>query len=672
MVRSPLFIVVLVCTLCGCLWVPPAPLPGDDDGGQGGVGGNADAGGGVGGAGGSSPADGGMDGSAIDTFAPSLLGTAPSNDATSVGLSAPITLHFSEPIAPTSLSVTSTPAIVSAAPVFSNGDATVTITPVGDRQPNTKYTIEVVARDLDNNLLAMTGTNPFSFTTGAPPDTSVPTVQATTPGNNAMNVGATNLAVTVEFSEPVRQSSVRLTVNGGNFDIGAPTWPSANVAQWSTPGESYAPNTLYTFSVTASDLAGNAMAMPYVFKFTTVAVVTPPTVLRMFPANGATGVPRNSSIVIFFSEAMNTTAVEAALRINGSVRAGTASWDAAKKILRFTPTIDWATGTQSVSLAGSTDLAGNELALFFSSFVAGLNDTTAPTVSSTTPTAGQTDYGPFTSCDVATRRPRTIAITFDELMDPLSLGSALTVESPVGTPVAGSVSFSTNGRGVVFTPAAPLAYDRAYSVRVNATAKDLSGNALAALTLNFRTLKRVIHTLTPVLQDSGSITSSPYQGTQLFLNASIVVGETSTPNIFRRGVASFAITSTVPAGFVCINEAELTMTQLGVTGSPFAMNEVAVLELVKMGVVIAPGDYAAAAVAELPPVELTNSAAPGSRVLDVTRHVRYVLDPATVNGQTLRFRFRFTTQNAPNGVLDSVTFQTTSTNPKLVITTETR
>ncbi|HUP91718.1 MAG TPA: Ig-like domain-containing protein [Solimonas sp.] len=70
-----------------------------------------------------------------------------------------------------------------------------------------------------------------------------------------------------------------------------------------------------------------------------------------------------------------------------------------------------------------------------------------------------------------------IAITFDEPMDPTTLGAAIQVTGPDGAAVAGNVGFS--GQTATFTPTAALAPATAFRVTVSAAAHDTSGNDLS-------------------------------------------------------------------------------------------------------------------------------------------------------------------------------------------------
>ncbi len=105
-------------------------------------------------------------------------------------------------------------------------------------------------------------------------------------------------------------------------------------------------------------------------------------------------------------------------------------------------------------------------------------DTTAPTVTSTTPASNATNV-PLNS---------TISATFSEAMNSstLSIDSFIVTSSAGGGSIAGSVSYS--GNTATFTPGFSLTADTVYTAQITTGAEDLSGNALASTTTwNFTT-----------------------------------------------------------------------------------------------------------------------------------------------------------------------------------------
>ncbi|MCG6497534.1 Ig-like domain-containing protein [Kitasatospora sp. A2-31] len=105
-------------------------------------------------------------------------------------------------------------------------------------------------------------------------------------------------------------------------------------------------------------------------------------------------------------------------------------------------------------------------------------DTTAPTVTGTTPAAGATGVAPGTA----------VRFSFSEPLDPASVtASSVTLRTAGGAAVAGTVAYDAAANGVVLTPASPLALTTGHTATVQGV-RDTSGNALASpFTLSFTT-----------------------------------------------------------------------------------------------------------------------------------------------------------------------------------------
>ncbi len=117
--------------------------------------------------------------------------------------------------------------------------------------------------------------------TDAPADTTPPTVTATSPALDAVNV-ATSAVVTATFSEAMNAA----TVNGSTFLLARGTTPVSGSVSYDagsrratfTAGAALAHSTVYTATVTtgASDAAGNPLAAVRTWSFTTAAPPPPP------------------------------------------------------------------------------------------------------------------------------------------------------------------------------------------------------------------------------------------------------------------------------------------------------------------------------------------------------------------------------------------------------------
>jgi len=113
----------------------------------------------------------------------------------------------------------------------------------------------------------------WSFTTGATPDTTAPTVLSTVPADGAIAV-ALDTNVTATFSEsmdPLTINSTSITLKIGSAPVvGAVTAPLATAVTFD-PTAPLAPNTVYTATIKTlvKDVAGNAMVAEKTWNFTT-------------------------------------------------------------------------------------------------------------------------------------------------------------------------------------------------------------------------------------------------------------------------------------------------------------------------------------------------------------------------------------------------------------------
>jgi hypothetical protein len=143
---------------------------------------------------------------------------------------------------------------------------------------NTLYTATITtgAKDLAGNGLATDST--WSWTTGAAPDNTAPTVILVSPADLAVGVNL-NRTISATFSEPMDPAtitnitfSLKETLSGNNVP-GTLVYDLillSNIATFK-PTANLTANTQYTATITtaAKDLAGNALAANKVWSFTT-------------------------------------------------------------------------------------------------------------------------------------------------------------------------------------------------------------------------------------------------------------------------------------------------------------------------------------------------------------------------------------------------------------------
>ncbi len=216
-------------------------------------------------------------------------------------------------------------------------------------------------------------------------DTTRPRVAVTIPADAASGVPA-NSKITATFSENMAPA----TINNTTFTLAVSGVPvagsgvtytvSSRIADFK-PSANLTPGSVYTATITtgATDLAGNALAgnqaaLPaasnYVWTFTAGALDnTPPTVIKEFPINAASGVALNSTVNATFSEAMDPSTISSSTftvaesGVPGTLLGGAYTYDPATNIATFTPSSNLNPGKTYIAdiSALATDLAGNGL-----------------------------------------------------------------------------------------------------------------------------------------------------------------------------------------------------------------------------------------------------------------------------------------------------------------------
>jgi Domain of unknown function (DUF4082)/Bacterial Ig-like domain len=228
--------------------------------------------------------------SAVDGTPPSVASRAPAAGATAVAPGSGVSVTFTEPVDPATVSgttMTLRDAVGVAVPASVSYNASTqvaTLTPSAALAPSTQYTATVrggstdpVVKDLAGNRLAADAI--WSFTTAAA-DTTPPTVTAISPTNGATGISRT-ANITVTFSEPmdaatVNTSTVELRTPAGAAVAAAVTYSATNRRATLNPNPTLAALTTYTVVVRGGgadprvkDVANNALASDRVWTFTT-------------------------------------------------------------------------------------------------------------------------------------------------------------------------------------------------------------------------------------------------------------------------------------------------------------------------------------------------------------------------------------------------------------------
>ena len=218
-------------------------------------------------------------GQTANTTPPQVLSTDPISAATNVPVNQKIAATFSAVMDPATITAPGTFTVAvagvggaSVPGTVTYAGSTATFTPTANLAATTQYTATITnaATDLSGNALAAgPAPNPWSFTTGAGPDVTPPTITLTSPANAAINV-ATNATVNATFSkamDPVTLTApgtftLAVSGAGGAAVAGSVAYDSVSHIATFTPAANLTASTQYTATITkaAKDLAGNALA----------------------------------------------------------------------------------------------------------------------------------------------------------------------------------------------------------------------------------------------------------------------------------------------------------------------------------------------------------------------------------------------------------------------------
>lgn len=515
-----------------------------------------------------------------DTISPTIVATQPADGGVDVAITSDFLISFSEPMNPASVVLIATPPLNFGTALWADNNTELSISSTAPLTSDEDYSITLTGSDIAGNALAApTG---FMFKTALPPDTTPPTLTASSPTSNATGVfSTTRLALT--FSEPMNTNAVVVTVDP-DPGLGAATWSMGNArVEFNAPTANWDYSTNYEVDVTAVDLAGNPLAATQI-KFTTQAEpdTTPPTVTSTAPATGNTTAPISGNIEFNFSEPMKQVETQAAL---SSVPAITCAftWNTARTLMICNPTSNLAANTDyAVTLGvGARDDANLPLqAPFVLNFrTASTPDLTNPSVLSTDPANGAVGVPRATPLNppiVIRTVPWPIKITFSEAMSQASVQNAFSITSPLGFDGG---SFSWSGNTMTYRP--PDYFDSGQNVtfQIAAGATDLSGNPLPPLSRTFRVRQRA------TTKYYNTSTASSLDG-YIYANANCTLSSAATgysvaaggdrsttvglQNIYR-GYLTFVLNGVITSrANVDIITAQLYTEQVGCYGSPFS------------------------------------------------------------------------------------------------------
>lgn len=263
-------------------------------------------------------------GTGADVSAPTVISTNPAHLAVNVLPNKTVSILFSEAmdsaLAVTSVTVQNTTAGGTAvAGTFTYSGSTLTFDPTSNLAANSTFTVTVNTTAKDLSATPLEDPYVFNFSTGVALETIPPTVISTDPVDQAVDVSMDKV-LTATFSEPMKLSTINATTftlkNGSTLVPGTVTYTGLT-AKFS-PTTNLFSNTTYTATITSSvrDTAGNAMLSNYVWTFTTVQPIVPPSLLTaaVFGSlGGSAGITNQGLNTVINNGSIGTTAVSTAV-----------------------------------------------------------------------------------------------------------------------------------------------------------------------------------------------------------------------------------------------------------------------------------------------------------------------------------------------------------------------
>ena len=458
-------------------------------------------------------------GNSRNSTPPSVLSVAPANATTGVGVNGVVVVTFSAAVDP--ISVTGSTIMISGASQtvvpssisFNAGNTAVTITPQAPLPAGTLMTVAINGvTDPEGNAVASSSS---TFSTGAAPDTTQPTVTSYTPSANQTNV-PTNAVVVVQFSEQMALSTINpstfyLADNLTNLPVPSTLSFGSDLKSVTlVPSAPLSIDRLYYFQWLsgATDLTGNPLVSSYIY-FTTASVASPtiPQVTGVSPAAALSGVPTNTVVQVQFNEPIQPTSLsQVTLSTGGQTIAASAALASGDQLLLLTPgALLQGNTTYTVTVAGVLDFAGHAIAApFTSSFSTGLaTDIAHGSIIATNPLSNETGVGTNV----------TPTVHFSKKVNPLSASSvnfSLT-DATTGRVVQATVAVSADSLSATLTPAQPLQPNTQYYFYLNGASPyltDIAGNYFNGSNTYFYTGSAAITSGPTVVQISPTSSST--------------------------------------------------------------------------------------------------------------------------------------------------------------------
>ena len=423
-----------------------------------------------------------------------LVSTSPTNGATNVAVTSPVTFTMSNLINPASVNPQSVEICYHTcggeyvAGTFSVSGATVTFTPLTQYPGNTVMGMYVygLTDEAGNPAYVSAGT----FTTANTVDKTPPTVTIT-PANGATNVGL-NTQIVLSFSKSINPTTITsntVALFNGDTALGYSYTISLDnrTVVLNYNNQTLPAGATITIELTSGiqDLSGNPLANTTShFTLTSQLSGYSPQVVEMRPGNGATNVPANSVVTLFTNAAMNASTVPGALYVtdNGAVISGTVQLFSNAQAIEFTPSAAFNPGDLIQVFLEPTALSadGVPLSSFSGQFtVAGSPTNTAATVQAVNPFPGATSVPLNTVIQIAYNQPL--------LASTINSTNVVLYQYSTGTFLTPTLSLSSNGQIINITPTSNLVAGSQYFAYVSygGNVTNVDGVNVQAYELNF-------------------------------------------------------------------------------------------------------------------------------------------------------------------------------------------
>jgi hypothetical protein len=614
-------------------------------------------------------------GTTSDATLPVVTSAVPYNGATGVGVNVAPGVIFSKTIDPVSVNSNTFQVLNGATPLagsywFNSGDTRVEFVPNAPLPANTLLTLSL------NGVLDPVG-NPVTFsstfTTGATPDVTTPTVLWTTVSTSESL--PTNSAITIQFSTSMDATSFSTGPSGDIYiydsllGVRVPatlTWNSTQSVAYLLPASPLAAGRQYYFYVnTGTDLAGNQVTgieTTFYTQFASASVA--PTLINFNPIGGTIGVGTNTIIEAQFSLPVDPNFLSGVTLTAGGPVSASASLSAANTVLQLIPAMPLAPNTTyTMTIAGVKDPAGNTVATVTNSF------TTGPTYDNTAATVVSIDPPNYASVGTNV----VVKILFNKPLNPLTVNnSSIAMDlNDTGQWIPLTVTLSPNGTEATLTPQVPLLPNTEYRYYVGTGnyVQDEDGNNVYGGWYYFTTSSGTVVT-------GPTVTVSPLNlATGIPLNA-VVIAHISAPidsTSWNQNSIQLLNGATPVAGMVSEpNGQELIFTPTNplTATTTYTVNVSGFTDangnaVVPSGTTFITGGTASGGGLTFTGANINNNATVTSTTQQIILTFSQILDPATVNSSTLQV---MDTWNSNRGIAgtyavsgNQVTF--TPTNP---------